>query len=540
MACPQCGHQNKIGARFCARCGKPLGAFSSQSAAIASPAGTVMCKRCAALNRVGARFCGRCGKDLSPSSSTRLSQKNLLQQYRDQRGDVDILNDPLAMFILAYTQHVGHISPKDLARDLGLTTDVLNSKLNRLMQSKMLTQGAGGVSVLPQGTGILSEAGLTPPVKPPTISPRSTQVSSTSQSGQPSVTPPTTPPPFVQPPLHQQSMQQPPPPRSRPAPAGSGMPRWILPLIILGVLVVIAISVGGTYIFLSNGTSTPTLIAGVSTTPSTTATIAITQTPSPTAIADTPTVTPSLSPTPTPTVTESPPPTFTPTLVPTPTPPPPTSTPTATSSRTPTFTPTATRTFTPTPTRTNTPFVANWSLCGSATVGYQASHYPNVAWIPGGSFLVGLDLDRYGTNAWDSPIIGHALYCQVAGAENNGWSTSSWRGVESAGRNSHAADDPPWCPIGTFITQIDLNADYSISANDSPIIWQVRCASLSGFGNWSAVTWVGVEQKGINSHQPGYWCPSGSFIIQIDLDGAPTDDLDAPVIGAVRCAKPSP
>jgi serine/threonine protein kinase len=269
-----------------------------------------------------------------------------------------------------------------------------------------------------------------------------------------------------------------------------------------------------------------------------------------------PTFTPTGTPPPTFTPTGTPPPTFTPTLTPTPTfmptsTPTPTFTPTAT--RTPTFTPTGTRTPTrtntptliptstrtpvPTPTRTNTPFVASWSSCGSATVGYQASHYPSVAWIPNGSFLVGLDLDRSGTNAWDSPVIGQARYCRVTGAETRVWTTCSWQPV---GRKSHSASDPPWCPVGTFLTQIDLDADHGLSANDSPIISQVRCCGLSGFGNWGASSWVGVEQKGINSHQPGDWCPNGSFFTQIDLDGGPFDDLDAPVIGQVRCAKPSP
>ncbi|MHB0859265.1 MAG: SPFH domain-containing protein [Anaerolineae bacterium] len=52
VACPQCGHQNASGARFCNNCGTQL-------------SGKVKCSQCGTENPVGAKFCNNCGNKLS-------------------------------------------------------------------------------------------------------------------------------------------------------------------------------------------------------------------------------------------------------------------------------------------------------------------------------------------------------------------------------------------------------------------------------------------------------------------------------------------
>src|SRR6266511_1053580 len=52
MDCPNCGHPNPSGARFCGSCATPLtGAFP--------------CPSCGASNPAGQRFCNACGEELS-------------------------------------------------------------------------------------------------------------------------------------------------------------------------------------------------------------------------------------------------------------------------------------------------------------------------------------------------------------------------------------------------------------------------------------------------------------------------------------------
>ncbi len=58
MNCPQCGHANDAGARFCRRCGTAL-AQSPPAPPVANA--PQFCAQCGAPVRPGARFCARCG-----------------------------------------------------------------------------------------------------------------------------------------------------------------------------------------------------------------------------------------------------------------------------------------------------------------------------------------------------------------------------------------------------------------------------------------------------------------------------------------------
>lgn len=66
--CPQCGVENKPGARFCRGCGRPLGAA-------APPAAPLSCPQCGTPIAAGRRFCHVCGNALAaaaqaPAAST--------------------------------------------------------------------------------------------------------------------------------------------------------------------------------------------------------------------------------------------------------------------------------------------------------------------------------------------------------------------------------------------------------------------------------------------------------------------------------------
>jgi len=184
-----------------------------------------------------------------------------------------------------------------------------------------------------------------------------------------------------------------------------------------------------------------------------------------------------------------------------------------------------------------------WSSCSWVLIGKggKNSHQPTQL-CPDGGFLTALDLDGdRNKSAHDTPVIGQALCCKVAGAENLKWGFSLWKGIEKAGIHSHSMSGT-WCPQGHFITGIDQDACGNCDAKDSPVIGQVQCSKLAGsqYSNWGSSYWMDVGAK--KSHQAGPgWCLDGTFIAQIDLDREDAaDPHDSPVIGRVKCSAMMP
>jgi hypothetical protein len=65
---------------------------------------------------------------------------NLLELYRDHRDEIDGLTDSAALFVLAYANYVGRITPKALAHQVGLTATTPLSALAPLLRGQMITQ----------------------------------------------------------------------------------------------------------------------------------------------------------------------------------------------------------------------------------------------------------------------------------------------------------------------------------------------------------------------------------------------------------------
>jgi hypothetical protein len=203
--------------------------------------------------------------------------------------------------------------------------------------------------------------------------------------------------------------------------------------------------------------------------------------------------------------------------------------------------PTPTKTKTPkppTPTPTPTEFVPIWGSCSWVGVEKNGinSHQPNT-WCPNGSFLVGLDQDRCSCTANDSPVIGQAQCCSLQGGQLNSWGSCSWVGVQQGGINSHQPS--AWCPEGSYITGLDLDGG-PYDDMDAPVVGQAQCCSLPApITEWASCQWVGVNSSGVNSHQPNTWCPNGSFMVGFDLDREGSyDPMDSPVIGQAYCCYP--
>ncbi len=110
-------------------------------------------------------------------------------------------------------------------------------------------------------------------------------------------------------------------------------------------------------------------------------------------------------------------------------------------------------------------------------------------------------------------------------------------GVETAGINSHQPGE--WCPNGTFLDGLDLDRQGAYDPLDSPVVGQASCAWTPW--PWGPCSWVGVERAGINSHQAVPWCPEGQYMVSLDLDREEASDpLDSPVVGQARCCPRAP
>jgi hypothetical protein len=85
----------------------------------------------------------------------------LLELYRDHRDEIDGLTDSAALFVLAYANYVGRITPKALAHQVGLTATTPLSALAPLLRGQMITQQGDVLGVTGFARRVLEDAELT-------------------------------------------------------------------------------------------------------------------------------------------------------------------------------------------------------------------------------------------------------------------------------------------------------------------------------------------------------------------------------------------
>ncbi|NLV26172.1 MAG: trypsin-like serine protease [Methanomicrobiales archaeon] len=156
-------------------------------------------------------------------------------------------------------------------------------------------------------------------------------------------------------------------------------------------------------------------------------------------------------------------------------------------------------------------------------------------YCPEGSYLTALDLDGdRSLSDMDTPVIGQAKCCKIKGAKSHKWEKSEWFQIETKGISSHSMLGS-WCPQGSYITGIDLDAAAGSDPMDSPVIGQVQCSKPTGYDTWGSTYWMDVGPD--LSHQKNDWCLDGAFITQLDLDRVAGDDPhDSPVVGKAKCS----
>lgn len=128
----------------------------------------------------------------------------------------------------------------------------------------------------------------------------------------------------------------------------------------------------------------------------------------------------------------------------------------------------------------------------------------------------------------------HTSYNWIAGLPRTPYGHCAWYPVGAD--RSHRAGSP-WCPQGHFLTQLDLDGDRRLDDRDAPIVGQARCcAPAAAPQGWGQCAWMPV---GRGSHQAGpAWCPHGSYVTQIDLDGdRGLPGRDTPIVGQARCCR---
>jgi hypothetical protein len=168
-----------------------------------------------------------------------------------------------------------------------------------------------------------------------------------------------------------------------------------------------------------------------------------------------------------------------------------------------------------------------------------ANSHQQGAWCPEGSFLVAFDIDEVSSwDAQDSPRMSRALCATLVWASSSAWQESFW--VTVGALNSHNQLDD-WCPEGMYVVGLDQDREDdagTLGDGDAPIVGSALCARPSGSPYTSSeASWrtVGFTESMTPS---GPWCPEGTFMTRIDLDGG-ADGRSYPIVGSVECGRPA-
>jgi|GEM_PF-6562087 len=182
---------------------------------------------------------------------------------------------------------------------------------------------------------------------------------------------------------------------------------------------------------------------------------------------------------------------------------------------------------------------SNWCSCSWQEVGGYKSHGDRGDWCPPGSFLTQLDLDAMSrARGADSPVVGRARCCKLCAFKVNDWGSCLWREIGYDKSHFQLGD---WCPPGSFLTQLDLDGDTSHGEGNGPVVGRAKCCRLPGwqYGKWGTSYWREVGLQ-MSHGDRGDWCPPGSFLTQLDLDGIGAASVhDSPVVGRCKCTKPA-
>jgi len=177
---------------------------------------------------------------------------------------------------------------------------------------------------------------------------------------------------------------------------------------------------------------------------------------------------------------------------------------------------------------------SGWCDCAWHEIGYDKSHFTSLGdWCPEGTYIVQLDLDNADAEYGpaNSPIVGRVKCCRPCDGPTY-WGAHWW--VPIGYDKTHFDWAGEWCPAGSFLMQLDLDGYGELGGGNGPIVGQACCGCVP-MQSWGESYWFAVGLS--ESHQDRRaWCPAGSFITQLDYDGG--SGMEAPFVRSCQCTRP--
>jgi len=113
-----------------------------------------------ALQKASGGWGGPAARWRARNDGVALAPVNLLEMYREQRAEMDVLADSAALFVLAYANYIGKCAFKALAHQIGLDEATLRDALMPLLRSQMMVHLDETFHVTSFGRRVLGNAGL--------------------------------------------------------------------------------------------------------------------------------------------------------------------------------------------------------------------------------------------------------------------------------------------------------------------------------------------------------------------------------------------
>ncbi len=103
-----------------------------------------------------------------PQGNVQPFRYNLLELYREHRNEIDVLNDPVALLVLAFVNHLNRTTLAELRNDLTFPNVELAQHIEALERAEMLIKAGGMIETTGFGEHFLNSLGF--PASPPAAS----------------------------------------------------------------------------------------------------------------------------------------------------------------------------------------------------------------------------------------------------------------------------------------------------------------------------------------------------------------------------------
>ncbi len=95
-----------------------------------------------------------------PQGNVQPFRYNLLELYREHRNEIDVLNDPVALFVLALVNHLNRATLVELASEVAFPHAGLSEQIEMLQHAEMLIKAGGMIETTSYGEHFLNSLGF--------------------------------------------------------------------------------------------------------------------------------------------------------------------------------------------------------------------------------------------------------------------------------------------------------------------------------------------------------------------------------------------